>query len=189
MSEFSQKELIRQVFKYEDALKSYAYSMCRDWSAAEDIVHEAYLVLIEKWESYSPEYSVYSWVRKMVYFKTMEHFRRRKRDVVMDDPDLIESIRLAMDMEMDEEAAKRYALRMKVLDKCMEKLGSTAKDLVVRYYWNNEQCDDIAAKLKRSVNSVWLALSRIRKNLRECVERHAGNVLSGIEPGEAGEAI
>jgi len=179
MNRLSQTEVMKQAFQYESALVSYAYSLCRDWSAAEDIVHEAYLVLMEKWESYSPEYSVYTWVRKMVYFKTLEYLRTRSRAIFSGDNDLFESVRVAMEMEVSEEAVNRYVMQMKHLDKCVEQLGSGAKDVLVSYYWKNQSCSDIAARLKRSVNSVWLSLSRIRKSLKECVERYMKN-----QPGE-----
>ncbi len=162
---------MKQAYRYQSALAAYAYSLCRDWSEAEDIVHDALLVLMEKWESYNPEFSVYTWVRKMVYFKTLEHLRARNRHILTGENDLFESVRLAMEMDVSEEAVKELSAQMHFLDKCVEQLGAAAKNVLVSYYWKNQSCSDIADRLKRSVNSIWLSLSRIRKSLKDCVER------------------
>lgn len=181
-------ELMKQAFQYNAALVSYAFCLCRDYAAAEDVVHEAYLVLMEKWASYDPTYSVYSWVRKMVYFKTLEHLRARDRHVLSGDEELLDLVRSALDMEVNEESVHRFGLRMKCLDRCVEELGEASQAMLVSYYWNRESCDEIAARLRRSVNAVWLSLSRIRKSLKECVERYLRNPSEDIVPGTNGGA-
>jgi RNA polymerase sigma-70 factor (ECF subfamily) len=166
-----QVELMKSAFRYQNALVSYAYGLLRDRALAEDAVQEAFLVLMEKWASFEPEFGVFPWVRRMVYYKVQELSRARRRERPADDEELRELAAQAIEENFDEEAAEAFEPRLAAYEECVRKLGPEAEDLLVRYYGREESGRKIAGALRRSVNAVWLALSRIRKSLRECITR------------------
>lgn len=171
MPQLTQREVMQEAFRYREALIAYAYGLLRDWSLAEDAVQEAFLVLLDKWREYKPEYKVYTWVRRMVFYKVQELSRSRKREQVSQDEELFGLVRHAIDRYIDEDAAARQGQMLKALRLCMAKLDASAARILVSYYWDRLSCDQIAAQLKRTVNAVWLALSRTRKKLRQCAAR------------------
>lgn len=176
MSSVSQVELMKAAFKYQNAFVSYAYGHLRDWSLAEDAVQEAFLILLEKWQEYNPEFGVFPWARKMVYYKIQEILRSRRREVPVQDEELRDLVTQTLDAHFDEEAGGKHDPLVKAYEECMGRLSKESSELLVRYYWEKESSEKIAEKLKRSVNAVWLSLSRIRKSLRECISRRHGEL-------------
>lgn len=175
MKKVSQKELMRAAFQYQDAFVSYAYVLVRDWALAEDAVQEAYLILMEKWEDYNPEYGVFSWAKKMVYFKVQELLRSRTKEVFVEDEELYGLVKETLEEHLNEETVQKQKNMTKALEYCMDRLNKTAVDLLGKYYWDCEPCEQIAAAMNRSINAVWLSLSRIRKKLRACMNRRLAN--------------
>lgn len=180
MGEMSQVELMKQAFKYQNALVSYAYGMLRDWSLAEDAVQDAFLVVLEKWKEYKPEFGLFPWARKMVFYKVQEIHRDRRKEVPFQDEELSDLVTKTLDAHLDEEAGRRFDPMLQAYEECMSKLGKDASDLLVRYYFKKESSERIAGILKRSVNAVWLSLSRIRKALRACISRNHAEL--GVAP-------
>ena len=171
MSKVSQVELMKQAFKYQNPLVGYAYGYLKDWSSAEDAVQEAFLVLMEKWEEYNPELGVFSWVRKMVFYKVQEVSRSRRKERSLQDDELETLVQESLDAHLDEAEGRQHDPLLKAYQDCMAKLDSNAVELLTRYYWDKLPGEKIAALFKRSVNAVWLSLSRIRKSLRDCISR------------------
>jgi RNA polymerase sigma-70 factor (ECF subfamily) len=54
---------------------------------------------------------------------------------------------------------------------CVAKLGREAADLVALRYFNKRSCKEIAEQKQRTVSWVTTTLNRVRKTLRECMER------------------
>lgn len=169
MEKPDQKELMRQAFLYEEALLAYAYGLLQDWALAEDSVQEAFLLLLEKQEEYRPEFGVYGWLKRMVYFKVQEARRKRAREFAVQDDELQLLVQRAVDDCFDEEAARCQARRFQALQECISVLTEASVQILIRFYWRNQSGEQIAQSLNRSLNSVWLALSRIRKQLRDCI--------------------
>lgn len=180
MGETGQVELMKQAFRYQNALVSYAYGQLRDWSLAEDAVQDAFCVLLEKWQEYNPEFGVFPWARKMVYYKVQEILRSRRKEVPVQDEELCDLVCHTLEEHFDEEAGRRHDPMIKAYQECMSKLGKESSELLSRYYFQSQSSEKIAAVLKRSVNAVWLSLSRIRKALRSCISRRHAEL--GVAP-------
>jgi RNA polymerase sigma-70 factor (ECF subfamily) len=71
--------------------------------------------------------------------------------------------------------------RMEALRQCMEKLHERSRSLLQLRYEEGLPCAHVAQKLRRSVNAVYQSLSRIHRDLRQCVERRL------LSPGQARE--
>jgi RNA polymerase sigma-70 factor (ECF subfamily) len=171
MPKLSQVDLMKAAFKYQHAFVSYAYGLLRDWSLAEDAVQEAFLVLMQKWEEFKPELGVYGWARKMVYYKVQEVSRSRRKEHALKDEELETLVQESLDTHLDEAEGRRHDPLLKAYQECMAKLDQNSVELLTRYYWDKLPGEKIAALFKRSVNAVWLSLSRIRKSLRDCISR------------------
>jgi RNA polymerase sigma-70 factor (ECF subfamily) len=180
MSSAGQIELMKQAFRYQNGLVAYAYGYLRDWSAAEDAVQEAFLVLMEKWEEFRPELGLFPWVRKMVFLKTQEALRSRRRERPAEDRELRDLVARTLEARFDEEAGRTHEPLLQAYEECLGRLNKESADLVVRYYAGRETGEQIAGRLKRTANAVWLSLSRIRKSLRDCVARRHAEL--GVAP-------
>jgi len=163
-----QKALMKEAFKYRNALVSYGYFFLRDWALAEDVVQDALLTLFDKAED-RPECGVYPWMRKVVFNKVHEVLRSRRKEILVEDHELRELVARAADRHFQETPGPGKLFE--AYEACMAGLDRRSTDVLIRYYSDRQSTESIAGWLKCSLNTVWLSLSRIRKRLRECVSR------------------
>jgi RNA polymerase sigma-70 factor (ECF subfamily) len=166
-----QTELLRQAFAYQAALTAYAYGLLRDWTLAEDAVQEAFVVLLEKHAEYNPELGLFPWVRRMVQLKALEQLRRARRETPFPDEELLQLVQRSLDEHFGKPAAESHRQKQAALEICLKSLSADLRRLLSDYYVRNLPGERLAKERQRSVNAVWLILSRARKALRECIQR------------------
>ena len=165
----SRDEVVKGAFQHRDALLSTAFALLRDWVKAEDVVQDAFIVVMNKWADFRPGTSLFLWVRQIVHFKALEAARARKMSPV--EEDLLMRVAASMERGLDEEIADRQRLRRQALQRCMAHLDPKSAGLLSGFYTESLSCESLAQLQRRSVNAVRLALSRLRKQLQECVRR------------------
>jgi len=62
-------------------LVAYAYGLLRDHARAEDVVHEAYVVVMDKYGEFKEGTSMVAWCHTIVRFKVSESTRKERRIV------------------------------------------------------------------------------------------------------------
>jgi len=161
--------VVKGAFQHREALLSYAFALVRDWVKAEDIVQDAFIVVMNKWDEFRPGSSLFLWVRQIVHFKALEAARDKKMSAAQ--VELLARVAAAMESGMDEEIAARQRLRREALQRCMSHLDPKSAGLLSGFYTKSLSCESLAQLQHRSVNAVRLALSRLRKQLHDCVLR------------------
>lgn len=164
-------EVVKAAFQYRDALLGYAFSMLRDWTLAEDAVQDSIIVVMNKWGEFRPGTSVFLWVRQIVHYKVQETLRARARKASPLEEELLAQVASTVEKYLDEELADRQTLMRKALQRCMSVLNPRAVGILAGFYANAESCETIAQAQGRSVNAVRLSLSRLRKQLHDCMSR------------------
>ncbi|HVR87859.1 MAG TPA: sigma-70 family RNA polymerase sigma factor, partial [Planctomycetota bacterium] len=89
--------LIKSAFRYQEALQAFAFGLLRDWALAEDVVQDAFIIVMNQWEDYEPGTSLFSWIRQIVHHKAMEARRSRTRQLQLSDGALFARIGAALD--------------------------------------------------------------------------------------------
>ena len=169
MTGASRDEVVKGAFQHRDALLSYAFALLRDWVKAEDVVQDAFIVVMNKWAEFRAGTSLFLWVRQIVHFKALEAARARKMSTV--EEELLVRVAASMQRGLDEEIAHRQLLRRQALQRCMSHLDAKSAGLLSGFYTESLSCESLAQAHRRSVNAVRLALSRLRKQLHDCVLR------------------
>jgi len=170
MTEIHRDEIVKGAFQHREALLSYAFALLRDWVKAEDVVQDAFIVVMNKWTEFRPGTSLFLWVRQIVHFKAMEALRARKMSPV--EEELLSRVAASMQRGLDEKIAHLHRLRRQALQRCMSRLDAKSAGLLSGFYAHSLSCESIAQLQRRSVNAVRLSLSRLRKQLHDCVLRH-----------------
>jgi RNA polymerase sigma-70 factor, ECF subfamily len=176
----SRDDVVKSAFQYRDALLSYAYAMLRNWSQAEDVVQEAYLVVMNKWQDLTNETGIFLWVRQIVHFKTLEAIRSRGRETSTPDQELLDLVEQAMTENLDDLRAEQQRAMSVSLRECMSRLNQFNLNLLAGFYWQQESCETLADRHGRSVNAIRLMLSRLRDKLRSCLSKRLES--QGIKP-------
>jgi len=165
-------DIVKRAFKYRDALLCYSFSILRDWDAADDAVQETFLVVMNKYKDFKEGTNLFKWVRQILHYKALERIRAKKKETPVEQDELAAVVADTMEEAFTEEKAQKANKMRKALHMCMSKLNKMSVDLIAGFYWHKHSCEKLAAKVKKSVNSVRLLLSRLRTKLHDCmVER------------------
>jgi RNA polymerase sigma-70 factor, ECF subfamily len=157
--------------RYQDALASFAYGMLRDWALAEDVVQDAFLIVMKQWKNYETGTSIYAWVKSIVRLKTLETLRSRRRESTVEDTRLETIVEQSLDHFLDEQTAIRQGVLMAHLKECMSRLNSLARKTLHGFYVNGCSYRELAELHQRSLEAVRKDLFRMRKQLRDCALR------------------
>ncbi len=162
---------LKEAVKHRDAFLTQAYVMLRNWAEAEDVVQEAFLVVVDKWETFKEGTSIFAWVKQIVRYKALEAIRRRGREKPTDETKLQHILVDSMDAFLVVEKAEHQKRLTEALQHCISLLGNTALKILVGFYWRAETCETMSRTLNRSSNSIRLMLSRTRRQLQQCLSR------------------
>ncbi len=152
--------------QYQPAVRSYLLSMLPDFSLADDVMQEVFLVVTRKAGDFQVGTSFPAWVKTIARFKALEAIRTRRRQEESLSEEVIEA--LGTDLRpfhtnIDE--------RLEWLAACLAELAPQARRSIELRYRNDHLPPEIAQRMGCTVPSVNVTLSRARAFLRDCVLR------------------
>jgi RNA polymerase sigma-70 factor (ECF subfamily) len=170
-----------------DALYRYALTRTRDKHQAEEAVQETLLAALESRANFSGASSVRTWLIGILKHKLLDQFRRRSRELPLDDPDdgeviddtAIESM-FTPDGHWREppgdwgnpEEILRHGQFMAVLQRCLEALPKRLARLFMLREVMEEDTENICKELAITPTNLWTMLYRARMGLRQCLDRN-----------------
>ena len=172
MSTLFKDDLLREAFRQHNALTAFAYSILRDWDLAEDAVQEAMITVNQKAEDFDKSKAVLPWVKGIVRFKCFQIIRSRKKEALFKDEDLLNLVEQRVTQFIDEKFIQRREAQGRALKHCLAKLNDKSLDLLMASYRDMESSESLAARYKRSVNAIYITLTRIRQQLRKCTRNY-----------------
>jgi RNA polymerase sigma-70 factor, ECF subfamily len=172
MTNSSSDELLREVFRNHNALTAYAYSILRDWDLAQDAVQEAMVTVNQKADAFDSSKQVFPWVRGIVRFKCLNIIRSRKKEAFFQDSDLLDLLEKRVSEFVDEAFVRRREQQERALKHCMAQLNETSLEMLLASYRDRESSESLAQRYKRSVNAIYISLTRIRNSLRKCTRTY-----------------
>lgn len=152
--------------QYQPAIRGYILSMIPDFSLAEDVMQETFMVVTRKAASFELGTSFPAWVKTIARFKALEAIRASRNRVEYFSEEVIQALG-AERGEFRENTDERLAY----LSACINQLAPQAKRSILYRYSNDHLPPEIAGLMGCSIQSVNVTLSRARAFLRECVLR------------------
>jgi RNA polymerase sigma-70 factor, ECF subfamily len=151
-------------------LRAWLRHLGADREQVEEALQETALWCCAHAAEFTPGTSFGAWTRSIARFRLLALWRDRGRaDDRLDDV-LVEAIPQA---EWDA-AQEGIARRREALGRCLEAIPANARRLIELTYRDGCDAATVANRLQASVNAIYLALSKLRRRLRVCVERHTG---------------
>ncbi|MCS7016518.1 MAG: sigma-70 family RNA polymerase sigma factor [Gemmatales bacterium] len=166
MSTPSAKELASRFMAERHALLGFIYSMVRNLTAAEDIFQEVWLRLQEASERGEVITDLTKWCRGVAKNLILHYWREKRTRKVVVDSELLDLVEQALNEQPDKWLEKQRALM-----ECIEQLPQKAKQLVQMKYEEGLSFAAMAERLQRSMESLKMALCRIRQALLKCAQR------------------
>jgi RNA polymerase sigma-70 factor (ECF subfamily) len=158
---------LRLFVGHEQALRVYARALLPAWDAVDDVLQEASVVMWRKLDQLDSADNFLPWAKVIVRFEALRCRRKVARDRLVFSEELLEM--LAHETETGGDDA--LALEQTVLQRCLGKLSAANQELLLAPYSGAGRVRELAEKSRRSSNSLYKLLGRLRQKLQECVER------------------
>ena len=169
---------VQQLTSCQNQLYAYIFSLLGNAEDVRDVLQETNGVLWRKMQEYDANRPFLPWALGMAFNQVRAARTRLGRDrLVFHDDRTLETLsdQWLSDTQTDMEVA---------MDDCLGRLSSKHRDVVERYYKNDESLTSIGERLRRTANAVGVMLHRIRRTLAECIERNMGRSTPGDSPFE-----
>jgi RNA polymerase sigma-70 factor (ECF subfamily) len=165
-----QQDLVVQLLlKHRAKLLGAIRAMVADEHLAEDIFQEVSIAAIAKCGEIADLEHFAPWVRCAARFQALMALRNRNRlprALSAEALDALEAHWLQFDRKSD--ADMTDALRA-----CVDRLSPYARQLIETRYRQGKKGNDLADALRRSLNTVYVALTRVHHTLRDCLKRQS----------------
>lgn len=171
-----------QIAELRPALLRFARLQLRNDAAAEDVVSETMLALIERPDAYAGRSSLRTFATGVLKHKIVDHLRRAGRETPIaaedgDDQALIDAL-FQTDGHWvdpppawgDPDAACSRREFFEILQACIDHLPASQARLFMMREWLELDTDEICRELGVTSNNVFVMLYRARMRLRECLQ-------------------
>lgn len=156
---------IQQLFvKHQIGLRAFILSLEPNFTDAEDLLQEVFLVITRKANEFEEGTNFFAWACTIARFKLLELLRRRARSQALSE-EVIEAL-CAVEPETQFDDS-----RLAILQQCLEQLAPKARQMMFLRYYGEHSPSQIARLVSWTPNAVRVALSRARTVLQECLER------------------
>jgi RNA polymerase sigma-70 factor (ECF subfamily) len=150
----------------ERVLTGYLLAATGDLHDAEDLLQEVSIALWESFDRYDEKRPFAAWALGIARHKVLDWRERRGRKETVLALDVLEAIG-----SVTLEESGRLAERRTLLHHCVETLPAHLREMLGLRYRDGLRLEEVSSHLHRSLGSIQMALVRIRRVLRECVER------------------
>jgi RNA polymerase sigma-70 factor (ECF subfamily) len=166
MSTAQARELSVLWTKAHPIVSAYFRASLRDFHQAEDLLQETAAVVAEKFTSFDPSRSFVSWVLGVARNKLLHHLRTHSNDRHVFDEATIREI-TDMYAALEPESSAMSA----ALETCIDRVSGRPRKVLEMRYIRELTPAKIAAQTGMNANAVAVMLHRIRRALRECIEK------------------
>lgn len=166
-------EITRLILQHRTVLFGTILSQTADYAAAEDIFQNACVTICEKFREFKPGSNFRAWALEIVRFKLLTWYQgapERRRRVQMTS----EIAELMADPSIWPEEEKPFGRELAALRNCLDKVSGKSRQLALERFGKGLSCAEIARAMGWSVNSVYVALSRLKVALEKCVDLQLG---------------
>ena len=163
---WSRNDVLQLALAHRTRLWGYLLGLTKDARAAEDLFQETWLIVCEKWEQFRPGTSFMAWACTIARFQFLASVDPQRRRHVLVESAVLEQALAEAPAGDDGLADRRAALRA-----CLTTLRGRARQAVSLVYVEDHGHEGAAERLGLSLNALYTLLSRVRQNLRTCIER------------------
>lgn len=139
---------------------------------AREIMQETAVALWRQFESYDPERPFVNWAMGFSRIETRRFLAKVQRRA-----QLTEKAMEALELEMEGSTEFDIAIE-KHLATCLRKLPEKAHRLVTGYYHEGHNPEKLSEREGRSVEAIYKAIQRARRDLQACIERQINSELA-----------
>ncbi|MDP6116825.1 MAG: sigma-70 family RNA polymerase sigma factor [Planctomycetota bacterium] len=168
-----QQEFLRVFLANEREILRYVVALVPNIGDAQEIVQQTAVVLWEKFDQYDVERPFAPWACRFALNVTRQWMSRQQRWKALLDGGLAEELAARR-----EQLRPEFDERLVHLEQCLAKLPEERRSLVDGYYFRQLDVATLAERAERTVDAIYKTLQRVRRQLRDCIERSLGEELT-----------
>ena len=162
--------VLRAAFDCRDDLLAYARSLLGNYSAAEDAVQEAMLVVVKKFDQFEEGTSLLAWCRSIVRIEVLRAKQRHQRERSFAQRLLDDAVDAAFHEFQESRSNEDRHDRHEALEGCIEQLSDNGKRVLSARFIDNLAYSQIGERLGMTIEAVRKSLFRSKNQVRSCVE-------------------
>ena len=141
-------------------------ALVQNLADAEDLYQQTALLLWENFDQYEPGTDFGAWAATVAHYQALNFLRRQsRRKTLFTDAALARLATVQLELKTQD-----FSARSQALTHCLEVLPERSKRMLRLCYQDERSLQQIADEERRTIGSVYTAISRIRKALLSCVE-------------------
>lgn len=157
----------RSFAKNQSWLYAYLVTLLGNVADAEEVFQEVCVVLWTEYEAFDPATDFRRWASVVARNRVLGFRTKQGREAKR-----LSDVAIELLAEEAVQHADLLEERRRALHGCLDKLPASDRQLVAKCYSDaNRSFNTVATQLDRPVNTVYKALQRVRRALRECVDR------------------
>ena len=162
----TENKIIEVLLKSRMKLTAYIRTIVGDFHCAEDVFQEVSVKAIRSSSQFKDVKHLERWLWVVCRNDALIKHREQKKLPVLIDKDILDTIYEEF-QKTNIYDSEDVAIK---LERCLGKLTGFSRKLIMLRYRNNLTGQKLAKELNRKVQSVYVALSRTHKTLRECMK-------------------
>jgi RNA polymerase sigma-70 factor (ECF subfamily) len=168
-------------------LLGFVTAIVRDPHLADDVFQDVTLLAMRRAGRIRDLEHLLLWARKAARYKALEVLRARGRGCLPLDEDVLDALEAEWDAAGPDPRTDGADEQVDDLRACVQRLSPRARRILHLRYGEGLSGSQLAETLAIGVASVYVALSRIHRALRECVARRRGMAGETDERAVAGQ--
>lgn len=175
--------ILKHLFEARQRLSGVAWLMVRDAQAAEDLFQNVALKSVTKNVSFEHEGALLSWAMVSIKREAIDWLRKRKPETLGLEPEVLDLISEEWSTHPQPEGQRMEALR-----ECLASVPEKSRQLLHLRYFDGHSCDEVARKVGANVDAVYQRLSRLHRQLKQCVEQKVAAASAAFPASDAAKA-
>jgi RNA polymerase sigma-70 factor (ECF subfamily) len=157
--------LLKHFIEEDSVVRSYVFAVTRGHRETEDVIQEIWRVACRKIAEYDQERPFRNWVMGIARLQILKWRQNLARSREVLSPDVVELL-----AETAEEVRDELDMRSQHLRDCIAGLSAQSRGILRMKYFSNMKIEAIALLVRKNTAAVEMALVRIRRSLRACIE-------------------
>lgn len=159
--------ILRHLFAARQRLSAAAWLVVRDAQAAEDIFQNVVLKSVRRGVTFEHEGALLSWATVSARREGIDWLRKRKHEMLGLEADVLD----LLDHEWQTKHSQSEGPRMEALRECLDSVPANSRQLLELRYFEGRSCQEVAETVGAGVEAIYQRLSRLHRQLKQCVEQ------------------
>jgi RNA polymerase sigma-70 factor, ECF subfamily len=169
-SEAKRDRVLKRALGCRVELVAYARAVLGNYTAAEDVVQEAMLVVVKKFDQFEEGTSILAWCRAIVRLEVLRIKQQWQRDRTLAERLLDDAVDAAFDEFQTAQRRDEAESWRKAMKRCLGRVPQRGRSVLNARFADELSYQEIVERVGMTLEAVRKALFRLKKQVRSCVE-------------------